>query len=56
MQYILQRPEVIVEVDGFSSLTEPLQQEIRDLLSGTQDPTLALRHSCPHSSDITVNL
>ena len=47
LQYILRRPTVIVDVDGFSSLSEELCQEIRDLLSGTQDPTLALRHSQP---------
>ena len=45
MQYVLLDPEVIVrEVDGFSSLLQGLQQELRQLLSGTQDPTLALRH------------
>lgn len=47
MRYILQRPEVIIEIDGFRSLTEDIQQELRDLLSGTQDPTLLLRHSRP---------
>lgn len=48
MQYILLRPDVIIqEVEGYSSLSESLQQELRDLLSGTQDPMLALRHSRP---------
>lgn len=48
MQYILLRPDVIMqEVEGYSSLSESLRQELRDLLSGTQDPLLALRHSQP---------
>ena len=45
MQYVLSDPEVIVrEMEGFSSLLQAMQQELRQLLSGTQDPTLALRH------------
>ena len=35
------------EVEGYSSLSEGLREELRELLSGTQDPTLALRHSRP---------
>ena len=47
----MKRPEVIVEVEGFGSLSGELRQKIRDLLSGSQDPTLALRHS---QSDTTT--
>ena len=42
MQYILLRPDDHTR-RGYSSLSESLQ-ELRDLLSGTQDPMLALRH------------
>ena len=48
LQRVLARPEVIMqEVEGYSSLSEGLREELRELLSGTQDPTLALRHSRP---------
>lgn len=33
------------EVEAYSSIAEELQQEIRALLSGTQDPALLLRHN-----------
>lgn len=56
MQYILLQPDVIMqEVEGYSSLSESLQQELRDLLSGTQDPMLALRHSQPASVCATTS-
>jgi hypothetical protein len=42
----VQRPELL-DTEGFSSLTEGLRQEIRDLLSGSEDPRLALRHPRP---------
>ena len=45
LQHILQHPEVIVsEMEGYLSVSEELRQEIRTLLSATNDPTLLLRH------------
>jgi hypothetical protein len=46
LKHIVQRPELL-DTEGFSSLTEGLRQEIRDLLSGSEDPRLALRHPRP---------